>query len=90
MKAIYKTKKDANGMFRLARRVIVEEHIGRKLNRNEYVQTCIEKPSTLLHEQPAECVFGYGCCGYPIDDCYNCPCHTWSDYGMPLTTCKFK
>lgn len=45
---------------------------------------------TLMPEQPTECVFGYGCCGYPIDDCYNCPCHPWSDYGMPLTTCKFK
>ena len=37
MKAAYKTKKDANGMFRLAHRVVIEEHIGRKLNRNEYV-----------------------------------------------------
>lgn len=44
----------------------------------------------LMPEQPTECVFGYGCCGYPINDCYNCPCHPWSDYGMPLTTCKFK
>ena len=45
---------------------------------------------TLMPEQPTQCVFGYGFCGYPIDDCYNCPCHPWSDYGMPLTTCEFK
>ena len=45
--------------------------------------------TTLLPEQPEECVFGYGCCGYPIDDCYNCPCHPWNDYGMPLTMCEF-
>lgn len=46
--------------------------------------------SALMPEQPTECVFGYGCCGYPIDDCYNCPMHSWSDFTPPLTICEFK
>lgn len=25
--------------------------------------------------QPDKCIFGGGSCGYPIDDCMNCPCH---------------
>ena len=28
--------------------------------------------------QPTQCVFGGGTCGYPIDDCYNCPVHSWN------------
>ena len=41
-------------------------------------------------EQPSNCFFGCGDCGYPIDDCYNCPCHSWSAYGFPMTQCEFK
>ena len=41
-------------------------------------------------EQPSKCFFGCGDCGYPIDDCYNCPCHKWSAYGFPMTQCEFK
>ena len=40
-------------------------------------------------EQPNECLFGRGVCGYPIDDCYNCPTHEWSAYYCPLK-CEFK
>lgn len=40
-------------------------------------------------EQPSMCLFGYGTCGYPIDDCFNCPCHPWSIDYMPITHCKF-
>jgi hypothetical protein len=25
--------------------------------------------------QPDKCIFGGGSCGYPIEDCKNCPCH---------------
>lgn len=25
--------------------------------------------------QPDKCIFDGGYCGYPIDDCKNCPCH---------------
>ena len=25
--------------------------------------------------QPDTCIFGGGSCGYPIDDCQNCPCY---------------
>lgn len=39
-------------------------------------------------EQPSKCFFGCGDCGYPIDDCYNCPCHSWSPDGMPFTKCE--
>ena len=41
-------------------------------------------------EQPSKCFFGCGYCGYPIDDCYNCPCHAWSVNYMPITHCEFK
>lgn len=41
-------------------------------------------------EQPSLCFFGCGDCGYPIDDCYNCPCHKWSAYELPMTQCEFK
>ena len=41
-------------------------------------------------EQPSMCLFGYGTCGYPIDDCFNCPCHEWSINYMPITHCEFK
>lgn len=40
-------------------------------------------------EQPSQCFFGCGDCGYPIDDCFNCPCHSWSNY-FPMTQCEFK
>lgn len=40
--------------------------------------------------QPSQCLFGKGTCGYPIDDCYKCPMHEWSDYSFPLTSCEFK
>ena len=56
----------------------------------EQLKLVAKNLKSLMPEQPTQCVFGYGCCGYPIDDCYNCPCHPWSDYGMPLTTCEFK
>lgn len=39
-------------------------------------------------EQPETCLFGFGTCGYPIDDCYNCPCHDWNEDYMPLH-CEF-
>ena len=41
-------------------------------------------------EQPSMCLFGYGTCGYPIDDCFNCPCHSWSVNYFPITHCEFK
>ena len=41
-------------------------------------------------EQPSKCFFGCGDCGYPIDDCYNCPCQEWNAYGFPMTQCEFK
>jgi len=56
----------------------------------EQLKIVAKKLPTLMPEQPTECVFGYGCCGYPIDDCYNCPMHSWSDFTPPLTTCEFK
>lgn len=40
-------------------------------------------------EQPCKCFFTNGLCGYPIDDCYNCPVHTWSGY-IPTTTAEIK
>lgn len=40
--------------------------------------------------QPSQCLFKSGVCCYPIEDCYNCPMHEWSDYTMPLTSCEFK
>lgn len=40
-------------------------------------------------EQPSQCLFGDGSCGYPIDDCFNCPRHEWSPFGMPFTKCEF-
>jgi hypothetical protein len=44
---------------------------------------------SLKIEQPSTCLFGRGVCGYPIDDCYNCPTHEWSVNYCPLT-CEFK
>ena len=41
-------------------------------------------------EQPSMCLFGCGTCGYPIDDCFNCPCHAGSINYMPITHCEFK
>ena len=38
-------------------------------------------------EQPSQCLFEPGVCGYPIDDCFNCPCHEWAPSGMPFTKC---
>ena len=40
-------------------------------------------------EQPEKCLFDYGgsCC-YPIEKCFECPCHPWNDEYMPLTSCK--
>ena len=26
-----------------------------------------------MDEQPEDCIFGYGTCCYPIDECQNCP-----------------
>lgn len=39
--------------------------------------------------QPSHCFFGGGVCGYPIDDCVNCPVHGWNG-GLPSTRCSFK
>ena len=44
---------------------------------------------TLGIGQPRKCLFTNGLCGYPIDDCYNCPVHTWSGY-VPTTTAEIK
>ena len=49
-----------------------------------------ENIESLDIEQPHNCLFGYGSCGYPIDDCYNCPMHSWSDHTPFLTSCEFK
>lgn len=39
--------------------------------------------------QPERCVFGVGICGYPIDDCYNCPLQPWNfDPYLGMTKCK--
>lgn len=38
-------------------------------------------------EQPKNCLFGQGLCGYPIDDCFNCPVHSWNGY-VPLMKCE--
>lgn len=56
----------------------------------EQLKTVAENLKSLMPEQPTECVFGYGACCYPIDDCGNCPMHSWSDFTPPLTTCEFK
>ena len=42
---------------------------------------------TLGIEQPRKCLFTKGLCCYPIDDCYNCPAHTWNGYA-PTTTAE--
>ncbi len=47
---------------------------------------CVAKSiENLGVEQPIQCLFGYGICGYPIDDCHNCPRHDWNLCYMPLT-----
>ena len=56
----------------------------------EQLKLVAKNLTSLMPEQPAECVFGYGYCNYPINDCYNCPMHSWSDFTPPLTTCEFK
>ena len=40
-------------------------------------------------EQPSMCLFGGGTCNYPIEDCFNCPCHVWSVNYSPIH-CEFK
>lgn len=40
-------------------------------------------------EQPKKCLFNDGTCGYPINDCYNCPVHSWSGY-VPMVKCEIK
>ena len=61
---------------------------------NEVLRETLKKVAISIQEsgieQPAQCFFGCGECGYPIDDCYNCPCHEWSAYGFPMTQCGFK
>ena len=42
------------------------------------LKTVAKNIQALGIEQPAKCLFADGVCGYPIDDCYNCPMHSWS------------
>ena len=51
------------------------------------LKTVAKNIQTLGIEQPCECLFTEGTCNYPIDDCYNCPIHTWSGY-KPTTTAE--
>lgn len=68
--------------------------INQERERNTYLQEQLKAVAKAIQgldiEQPRECLFGRGECGYPIDDCYNCPCHEWSDFGFPRTQCEFK
>lgn len=42
-------------------------------------------------EQPDECIFGYGVCGYPIDDCKNCPARPENnDPYWNMSSCEIK
>ena len=42
-------------------------------------QACKWVDSVCYGWQPEKCIFGSGSCGYPIEDCSNCPCHPGSD-----------
>ena len=66
-----------------------EKEIERLTNKLKEVAENIGKMQ-IFRIQPSECVFGCGSCGYPIEDCVNCPCHPWSVNYMPLTSCEFK
>lgn len=37
-------------------------------------------------EQPEKCLFDDNACYYPIDDCYNCPVHSWYGCDVPIKT----
>lgn len=65
------------------------EEVERNQKLLEQLQTVAKTIEGLNIEQPSTCLFGRGTCGYPIDDCYNCPTHEWSAYYCPLT-CEFK
>jgi hypothetical protein len=69
------------------------ERYGAEVRRNqellEQLQTVAKNISQLDIEQPSQCLFGKGFCGYPIDDCFNCPMHEWTDSFIP-TQCEFK
>lgn len=42
-------------------------------------QACKWADAVCYGWQPEKCIFGGGSCGYPIEDCNNCPCHPGSD-----------
>ncbi len=44
---------------------------------------------SLKIEQPTKCLFTNGCCGYPVEDCYNCPVHSWNGY-EPVTIARIE
>lgn len=55
---------------------------------------CVEKKQMIVEiptEQPSECIFGYGVCGYPIDDCKNCPARPDNnDPYWNMSSCEIK
>ena len=42
-------------------------------NMLRYEMTNIVKTLASMDEQPEDCIFGYGTCCYPIEECQNCP-----------------
>ena len=73
-------------------RAVVRSY-GEEVTRNqmliEELQSVAKSIERLNIEQPSKCLFCGGVCGYPIDDCYNCPNHEWSVYYSPMK-CEFK
>lgn len=52
----------------------------------EHLKFLASKINTVFKEQPTDCIFGYGTCNYPIEDCSKCPAHYW-EFG---TECVIK
>lgn len=73
-------------------RILEKYHEETQLNIKliERLKVLAQSIQSLDIDQPSTCLFGYGDCGYPINDCHNCPMHSWSDFTLPLTTCEFK
>ncbi len=44
---------------------------------------------SLKIEQPTKCLFTNGCCCYPVEDCYNCPVHSWNGC-VPTTIAEIR
>lgn len=72
----------------------IEKRYEKEAKMNEILVEQLKQVARALEqsniEQPSQCFFKDISCGYPIDDCYNCPMHEWSDFTMPLTSCEFK